>query len=96
MNIINEHHYQEKDMYAGLNSRKSTLGEEPIADYYGPPRPGQSYNMYNEYMKTPFYTVGGAVVGALVAGPIGAVVGGIGSWLLSSNAVKNKSKVQGG
>lgn len=83
-------------MYANLNSKKSTLGEEPIADYYGPPRPGQSFSQYESYMKMPFYTVSGAVIGALVAGPIGAVVGGVGSWLLSSNATKTKSQTQGG
>jgi len=73
------------------------LGEEPVADYYGPPRPGQDYRSYNSYMKMPFYTVSGAVIGALVAGPIGAIVGGVGSWLLSSDSKhNNKPTSQGG
>lgn len=67
------------------------------ADYYGPPQPGQDFRSFQAFMKTPFYTASGAVIGALVAGPIGAVVGGIGSWLLSSDSTKkSKPIVQGG
>jgi hypothetical protein len=72
------------------------LGEEK-ADYYGPPRPGQSFTQYQSFMKIPIASgIGGAAIGALVAGPIGAIVGGIGAWYLSSNVKKNKSETQGG
>ena len=70
----------------------SRLGEAP---YYGPPAPGQTYQEYNAFMQLPI-AAGGAVIGAMVAGPIGAIVGGVGSWLVASSRHTNKPKVQGG
>lgn len=76
-------------MFAGIGDTR--------ADYYGPPRPGQSFTQYESYMKMPFYTVGGVAIGALIAGPVGAIAGGIGSWLLSSGSEHtNKPTSQGG
>lgn len=63
--------------------------------YYGPPRPGQSFTQYQSFMELPI-AAGGAVVGALLFGPIGAIVGGAGSWLMASSRHQNKPKVQGG
>lgn len=62
--------------------------------YYGPPRPGQSFTQYQSFMELPI-AAGGAVIGALLFGPIGAVAVGAGA-LLTARAVKNKSKTQGG
>jgi len=71
----------------------SGMGE----DYYGPPAPGQTWNQYETFMSAPIATMGGAAIGALVAGPVGAIVGGIGSWLLNdSTRHMNKPKTQGG
>jgi len=71
------------------------LGQEP--EYYGPPRPGQSFAQYESFMSLPL-AAGGAVVGALLLGPIGLLAGGIGGWLAPRLATKSKSKseTQGG
>lgn len=71
------------------------IQQELGADYYGPPAPGQSFAQYQSFMELPI-AAGGAVVGAMVAGPIGAIVGGVGSWLVASLRHTNKPKVQGG
>ena len=66
-------------------------------DYYGPPRPGQSWAQYESFMDMPIAVgASGAVIGALIAGPVGAIVGGMGAWVLSSSKTKNKSLTQGG
>lgn len=68
-------------------------------EYYGPPNPGQSFTQYNTFMSTPIVIgMSGAAIGALIAGPVGAVVGGIGSWLLSGSSERHtsKPKTQGG
>jgi hypothetical protein len=76
----------------------SGMGDAPIADYYGPPLPGQSFSQYESFMKMPIAVgIGGAAIGMLVAGPVGAIVGGVGSWLLSSGSDhSNKPTTQGG
>lgn len=63
-------------------------------EYYGPPRPGQSFTQYQSFMELPI-AAGGAIVGALLFGPIGAIVGGAGSFFAAAK-MKNKPKVQGG
>lgn len=68
------------------------LGETP---YYGPPAPGQTYAEFDATMQLPI-AAGGAAIGAIVAGPIGAIVGGVGSWLVASSRHTRKPKVQGG
>jgi hypothetical protein len=79
--------------YRMWSNQNTTLGE----DYYGPPRPGQSYNQYNSFMQMPIVVgASGATIGALVAGPIGAIVGGVGSWIMSDAINKRKSPTQGG
>jgi len=70
----------------------SQLGDIP---YYGPPAPGQTYQEFDARMQLPI-AAGGAAIGAIVAGPIGAIVGGVGSWLMTSSRHQNKPKVQGG
>lgn len=68
-------------------------------EFYGPIQPGQTWNAYQAFMEMPIAVgASGAVVGAMVAGPIGAIVGGVGSWLLSGGSKRhtNKPKVQGG
>lgn len=73
-------------MFAGLN-----------ADYYGPPRPGESYSAFNAFMNNQVVVgASGVVVGAMIAGPVGAIVGGVGGWLMSGPRTRNKPKVQGG
>lgn len=75
------------------------LADAPVADYYGPPLPGQSWMQYESFMKTPIVSMSaGVIAGALVAGPVGALVGGISGWLLSSNSSlhSNKPTTQGG
>ena len=65
-------------------------------DYYGPPRPGQSFTQYESFMQLPITVgVGGALVGALLFGPVGAIVAGGGSFFAAAK-IKNKPKVQGG
>jgi hypothetical protein len=84
-------------MYAQPSRQYGNLGDAPVVDYYGPPLPGQSFAQYESYMKMPFYTVSGVVIGALIAGPVGALVGGVGSWLLSGGGDhSNKPTTQGG
>lgn len=78
-------------MFRGLHENQ--LGE---AEYFGPPRGGQSYQMYNEFMSMPIATTSGVVVGALIAGPIGAIAGGIAGWAFSGGDHSNKPKIQGG
>ena len=66
-------------------------------DYYGPPRPGQSFVQYESFMSIPLVvSTSAVVVGALLAGPLGALAGGIGGWLISSPTPKNKRTTQGG
>lgn len=78
-------------MFAGIERQKGLSAD----DYYGPPRPGQSFVQYESFMKLPI--IGGAViVGTLIAGPVGAIVGGIGGWLFSEGNHNNKPKTQGG
>jgi hypothetical protein len=73
------------------------LGDTP--DYYGPVQQGQTWSEYESLMKSPIAIgASGAAIGAIVAGPIGAIVGGIGGWLLSDSSGRhmNKPKTQGG
>lgn len=67
-------------------------------EYYGPPRPGQSFAQYESLMSLPIAVgASGAMIGAMVAGPIGAIVGGVGSWLVSGGSShRSKPKTQGG
>lgn len=85
-----------KNMY--VRKIEEQLGEAPIADYYGPPLPGQSFTQYESFMKMPYYTMGAAAIGALVAGPVGMIVGSIGGLFADSLASKSKTKntTQGG
>ena len=85
----------------GLKNKVHTVQVHGVGaeEFYGPPRPGQSFSQYESFMQTPFYTASGVVIGAMVAGPIGAIVGGVGSWLIGDTLSKKsrpKSRVQGG
>lgn len=67
-------------------------------DYFGPPRPGQSFAQYESFMRLPI-AAGSAVIGALLLGPVGLVAGGVGAWLLTPRLAthsKPKSQTQGG
>lgn len=65
-------------------------------DYFGPPRPGQSFAQYESFMSMPIAVgTGGALVGLLLGGPVVAVAAGIGSWI-TAEKMKTKSKTQGG
>lgn len=65
-------------------------------DYFGPPRPRQSFAQYESFMSMPIAVgAGSALVGALLLGPIGAIAIGGGSWFAASK-IKNKSKTQEG
>ena len=73
---------------------KEELGAE--GDYYGPPRPGQTYAMYNEYMNLRNVAIGSGIVALAVLNPIVGAAVGIG-WLLSGpTKTKNKRTTQGG
>jgi hypothetical protein len=73
-------------MFQGLNAE----------EYYGPPRPGQSYQMYNEYMSMKNVAIGGGIVALAVINPIVGIAAGIG-WLLSGpETTKSKPMTQGG
>lgn len=65
--------------------------------FYGPPKPGQTWTEFQTASELAV-AAGGAAIGLVVAGPIGAIVGGVGSWLLSGGSTRhtNKPKVQGG
>lgn len=72
------------------------LGEETIqADYYGPPRPGQSFSQYESYMKLPIAS-GVGLAAALMIHPVVGIAAGVATWLLSSTPEKNKPTTQGG
>ena len=67
-------------------------------DYFGPVPEGQTWSQYESLMSNPVAVgASGAVIGAMIAGPVGAIVGGIGSWLASGGpSHTNKPKIQGG
>ena len=74
-------------MFAGLNAE---------GEYYGPPRPGQSFAQYESYMSMKNIAIGGGVVALSIMNPIIGVAVGIG-WLLSGpEKIKSKSTTQGG
>ena len=65
-------------------------------DYFGPPRPGQSFAQYESFMSLPITVgAGSALIGALLFGPIGAITVGGGAWLAASK-MKKKPLMQGG
>lgn len=74
------------------------VGQAP--EYFGPPRPGQTFSEYESFMKAQWAAAaGGAAVGALLLGPIGAVALGVGAWLATPRLAthqKPKSQTQGG
>jgi hypothetical protein len=74
-------------MFAGLQADE---------EYYGPPRPGQSFAQYESYMSMKNIAIGGGVVALAVINPVIGVAVGIG-WLLSGpEKTKSKPTTQGG
>lgn len=69
-----------------------------VEEYYGPPRPGQSWSQYESFMQMPIAaSIGGVIIGAVLGGPIGAIAMGLGGWALGSGIQqKKKSLTQGG
>jgi hypothetical protein len=74
------------------------LGDDTVtADYYGPPRGGQSYSQYNSFMKIPYYSVGAGVATAMLVNPILGLGVGAAVWLLGGDSShSNKPTQQGG
>lgn len=65
-------------------------------EYYGPPRPGQSFAQYESYMSMKNVAIGGGVVALAIINPVIGIAAGIG-WLLSGpDKVKSKPLTQGG
>lgn len=66
-------------------------------EYYGPPRPGQSYQAYNEYMSIPI-AGGVGIIAALAIHPVVGIAAGVATWLLSGSGSShsNKPTQQGG
>lgn len=74
------------------------LGEDTTqaADYYGPPRPGQSFAQYESYMKLPI-AAGVGIAAAMMINPVIGIAAGAATWLLSgSGDHSNKPTSQGG
>ena len=74
------------------------MSGEDSPEYMGPPRPGQSWSQYESFMSMPIAVgASGAMIGAVIAGPVGALIGGIGTWLLTGGpSHTNKPTTQGG
>lgn len=73
-------------MFAGMNAE----------EYYGPPRPGQSFAQYESYMSMKNITLGSGIIALTVINPVIGAVVGIG-WLLSGpEKIKSKPTTQGG
>jgi hypothetical protein len=72
------------------------LGAE--STFYGPPRPGQSFEEYETYMNVTNVAIGGGLVALSIVNPIIGGAAAIG-WLLSGptkTRTKGKPRVQGG
>ena len=67
-----------------------------LADFYGPPKPGQTFAEYETYMSAKNIAIGSGIAALAVVNPIvgGAIAVG---WFLSGpTKTKRKAQTQGG
>lgn len=60
-------------------------------DFFGPPRPGQTYHAYQQQMLSPAVMVGAAATALLINPLAGAVVLGLG-WMMGGSGPTTKKK----